>query len=82
MPSRRSHPGRHTDALSLRCGDHPGMNLGIDGDGELRGRVTTRHEANYTTIVGGSQNPKSRRRTVINWDDFDRADSMLAPAQN
>jgi hypothetical protein len=46
MPSRRSHPGRHTDALSLRRGDHLGMNLGIDGDGELRGRVSTRHEAN------------------------------------
>ncbi len=34
-PCCRGHPGRHADALSLRCGDDPGMDLGINCDSEL-----------------------------------------------
>jgi hypothetical protein len=42
-PCSRSHPSRHADSFSLRGGDYPSMYLGINGDGELRRRVTTRH---------------------------------------
>ena len=44
MPGRRGHPCRHADALGLRCGDDPGVDLGINSDGELRRRVTSWHE--------------------------------------
>jgi hypothetical protein len=54
MPRRRRHPGRHAHALGLRRGDDSGMDVGINGYGELWGRVTTRHRSNYTTVVGGS----------------------------
>jgi hypothetical protein len=42
-PGRRGHPSRHADSLSLRSGDYPCVHLWINGDGELRRRVTTRH---------------------------------------
>ena len=76
-PGGGGHPCRDADAFGGGCFDDLGVHVGIDGDGELGGRVTARHAPNYTTTVRPLADLPSGRSCVAR-APLDRSDSTPA----
>jgi hypothetical protein len=82
VPCCRGHPCGHTDTLGRRRSHYTVMDIGIDGDGKLRRRVTARHKVNYTTMVGGFRSVSASPTRAVGGDHLDGTHRALSATQN